>query len=184
MPSHQHSHSSSSCGAHGHHHEAQAKEIDPVCGMSVDPNAGKPRFDFQGKTHHFCSNSCRTKFEADPLRYLDKNKAPKIDAPKDATYTCPMHPEVRQIGPGSCPLCGMALEPELVTLDSGPNPELIDFTRRFWIGLAFALPVVVLDMGAQITGHDLIEPRLSQWIQFAFATPVVAWAALDRKSVV
>ncbi|MFZ5734550.1 MAG: heavy metal translocating P-type ATPase [Pseudomonadota bacterium] len=179
MQSHDHhSHSSSCCGgSHGHAAHTPAKEIDPVCGMSVDPNAGKPRFDYRGKTYHFCSNGCRTKFEADPVRYLDKSKAPKIDVPKDAIYTCPMHPEVRQAGPGSCPICGMALEPELVTLDSAPNPELVDFTRRFWIGLALALPVIVLDMGAHITGHDLIEPRFSQWVQFVFATPVVAWAA-------
>ena len=176
MHSHDHSTSSAGCGSHGHHHDAPAKEIDPVCGMSVDPNAGKPRFAYLGKTYQFCCNGCRTRFEADPVRYLDKSKAP-VDAPKDATYTCPMHPEVRQIGPGSCPICGMALEPEVVTLDSAPNPELIDFTRRFWIGLALALPVIVLDMGAHITGHDLIDPKLSQWIQFAFATPVVAWAA-------
>lgn len=179
MPSHNHhAHSPSSCGggAHDHAAHAPAKEIDPVCGMSVDPNAGKPCFDFKGKTYHFCSNGCRTKFEADPIRYLDKSTAPKADVPKDAIYTCPMHPEVRQVGPGSCPICGMALEPELVTLDSAPNPELIDFTRRFWIGLALALPVIVLDMGAHITGHDLIEPRLSQWVQFVLATPVVAWA--------
>ena len=176
MQSHDHSPSSSSCSAHGHHH-APAKEIDPVCGMSVDPNAGKPRFEYRGKTYHFCCNGCRTKFEADPVRYLDKSKAPKVDAAMDATYTCPMHPEVRQIGPGSCPICGMALEPELVTLDSTPNPELIDFMRRFWIALALALPVIVLDMGAHIIGHDLIELRFSQWMQFVFATPVVAWAA-------
>ncbi len=164
---------------HGHHHhpETLAKEIDPVCGMSVDPSAGKPRFEYQGKTYHFCCNGCRTKFEADPARYLDKSKAPTVDAPKDATYTCPMHPEVRQIGPGSCPICGMALEPELVTLDSAPNPELIDFTRRFWIGLVLALPAIVLDMGAHITGHDLMQARFSHALQFVFATPVVAWAA-------
>ena len=175
------SHSSSCCGGGGHSHDhaapAPAKEIDPVCGMSVDPNAGKPRFDFKGKTYHFCSSGCRTKFEADPVRYLDKSKAPKIDVPKDAIYTCPMHPEVRQIGPGACPICGMALEPELVSLDDAPNPELADMSRRFWIGLLLALPVIVLDMGAHIVGaHGWVEPTLSNWIQFAFATPVVIWA--------
>ncbi len=94
-----------------------------------------------------------------------------------AIYTCPMHPEIRQEGPGSCPICGMALEPLTVTAESGPNHELIDMTRRFWIGLALALPVFILEMGGHLTGLTmLLGQQLSNWLQFALATPVVLWA--------
>ena len=97
--------------------------------------------------------------------------------PEGTIYTCPMHPEIRQVGPGSCPICGMALEPEVASLDAPPNPELADMTRRFWIGLVLALPAVVLEMGGHLVGgHGWVDPTLSNWIQFAFATPVVLWA--------
>jgi Cu+-exporting ATPase len=167
---------------HGHHHHHAGadheKVLDPVCGMTVDPNTSKHRFDHRGTTYHFCSAGCRTKFASTPQQYLGKSKAlPAADVPEGTVYTCPMHPEVRQIGPGACPICGMALEPELVSLDDAPNPELADMSRRFWIGLLLALPVIVLDMGAHIVGaHGWVEPTLSNWIQFAFATPVVIWA--------
>jgi Cu+-exporting ATPase len=112
-----------------------------------------------------------------PQSYLDKSKAPPADVPEGTIYTCPMHPEVRRVGPGACPICGMALEPELVSLDDAPNPELADMLRRFWIGLILALPVIALDMGAHIAGgHGWIGQTLSNWIQLAFATPVVVWA--------
>ena len=95
-----------------------------------------------------------------------------------AFYTCPMHPEIRQPGPGSCPICGMALEPEQVTgEDTGPSAELIDMTRRFWIGLVLSVPVLVLEMGGHLFGLDhLIRPQLSNWVQMGFATPVILWA--------
>jgi Cu+-exporting ATPase len=97
--------------------------------------------------------------------------------PAGTIYTCPMHPEIRQEGPGTCPICGMALEPDIVSLDDTPNPELADMTRRFWIGSLLATPVVVLEMGGHLVGgHGLLEPALSNWIQFVFATPVVLWA--------
>ncbi len=97
--------------------------------------------------------------------------------PEGTIYTCPMHPEIRQVGPGSCPICGMALEPEVASLDSGPNPELADMTRRFWIGALLAAPAVVLEMGGHLVGgHGWVDPTLSNWIQLAFATPVVLWA--------
>ncbi|WP_425908525.1 heavy metal translocating P-type ATPase [Nitrobacter sp. TKz-YC02] len=169
--------------AHAHHHHGQAahaadvKVLDPVCGMMVDPQTSKHRFDHHGSTYHFCSAGCRTKFAAAPQSYLDKSKAPPADVPEGTIYTCPMHPEVRQVGPGACPICGMALEPELVSLDDAPNPELADMLRRFWIGLILALPVIALDMGAHIAGaHGWIGQTLSNWIQLAFATPVVVWA--------
>jgi Cu+-exporting ATPase len=152
--------------------------VDPVCGMTVDPTTSKHRYDYHGKTYHFCSEGCRTKFAATPEQYLDKSKAPVAAAvPEGTIYTCPMHPEIRQIGPGHCPICGMALEPEVATLDAPPNPELADMTRRFWVGLALALPVVVLEMGGHLVGgHRWVDPTLSNWIQLVFATPVVIWA--------
>jgi Cu+-exporting ATPase len=172
--------------AQAHHHERHhghaadtndEKVIDPVCGMTVDPQTSKHRFDHHGTTYHFCSAGCRTKFAAAPQSYLDKSKAPPADVPEGTIYTCPMHPEVRQVGPGACPICGMALEPEFVSLDDAPNPELADMLRRFWIGLILALPVIALDMGAHIAGaHGWIGQTLSNWIQLAFATPVVIWA--------
>ena len=173
------------CGGHGdaghdhhHHHAGNTKGVlDPVCGMTVDPATSKHRFDHQGTTYHFCSAGCRSKFAADPAKYLEKKSAPPADVPAGAIYTCPMHPEIRQVGPGSCPICGMALEPEVASLDSGPNPELADMTRRFWIGAVLSLPAVVLEMGGHIVGgHGWVDPTLSNWIQFAFATPVVLWA--------
>jgi Cu+-exporting ATPase len=178
---------SACCGGHGHagHHyadhvhqaHAAATVRDPVCGMTVDPATSKHRFGYKGKTFYFCSTGCRTKFAADPLAYLEKDKRPQPAVPEGAIYTCPMHPEIRQVGPGSCPICGMALEPEVASLDTPPNPELADMTRRFWIGLVLALPAVVLEMGGHLAGgHGWVDPTLSNWIQFAFATPVVLWA--------
>ncbi|SDO18207.1 heavy metal translocating P-type ATPase [Afipia sp. GAS231] len=182
---------STCCGGHDHsghdHHVNHAdngpqtddtvRVLDPVCGMKVNPATSKHRFDDRGETFHFCSAGCRTKFAADPQKYLEKDSTPQAPVPEGAIYTCPMHPEIRQVGPGSCPICGMALEPEVASLDDGPNPELADMTRRFWIGLVLALPPMILEMGGHlIGGHGLIEPALSNWIQFAFATPVVLWA--------
>ncbi|ABE64971.1 Copper-translocating P-type ATPase (plasmid) [Nitrobacter hamburgensis X14] len=167
--------------AHEHRHHpvsGDGKVVDPVCGMTVDPTSSKHRFDYQGHTYHFCSAGCRTKFAAAPETYLDKSKAtPKDPVPEGTVYTCPMHPEIRQIGPGSCPICGMALEPEVATLDAAPNPELADMTRRFWIGLVLALPAVVLEMGGHLVGgHGWVDQTLSNWIQLVSATPVVIWA--------
>ena len=169
------------CGGDGHDHadthaHSNATVRDPVCGMTVDPATAKHRFDYQGDTHHFCSAGCRTKFAADPDAYLGNNK-PKADVPEGTIYTCPMHPQIRQVGPGSCPICGMALEPEVASLDAPPNPELADMTRRFWVGLVLSLPAVVLEMGGHLVGgHGWVDPTLSNWIQLAFATPVVLWA--------
>jgi len=175
---------SSCCGGHGDHAghphphgEAATKVNDPVCGMTVDPATSKHRFEHHGEIFHFCSSGCRTKFAADPAKYLAKEKAPEPEMPAGTIYTCPMHPEIRQVGPGTCPICGMALEPEIASLETGPNPELADMTRRFWIGGVLALPAVVLEMGGHLAGpHNWIDPTLSNWIQLVFATPVVLWA--------
>jgi Cu+-exporting ATPase len=143
--------------------------------MTVDPHTARHRHAHRGHTYYFCSAGCRAKFAADPVRYLDKRAAAPV--PEGTIYTCPMHPQIRQVGPGSCPICGMALEPELVTADSGPNPELGDMTRRFWSGAALSVPVVALEMGMHIAGgHGFIDQNLSNWIQFVLATPVVLWA--------
>ena len=154
-------------------------KIDPVCGMTVNPKTATLKAEHGGQTYYFCSAGCRTKFTANPAKYLDPEliRAAADAQPKDAIYTCPMHPEIRQVGPGSCPICGMALEPLVATSESGPNHELIDMTRRFWIGLALTVPVFALEMGGHLTGlHMLLGKQLSNWIQLALATPVVLWA--------
>jgi Cu+-exporting ATPase len=152
---------------------------DPVCGMKVDPTASRHRLDHGGRTFHFCSARCQEKFVAAPASFLVKSEKATSSVPKGTIYTCPMHPQIRQDGPGNCPICGMALEPLEVTTETGPNLELIYMSRRFWIGLMLALPVVALEMGAHIPAlrlHDLISPRLSTLLQFLLATPVVLWA--------
>ena len=162
---------------HHHHHHDNAAEgvIDPVCGMTVDPHTAKHRADYRSHTYYFCSTGCREKFVADPQKYLGARQAETV--PEGTIYTCPMHPQIRQIGPGSCPICGMALEPEIAGTEVGPNPELVDMTRRFWIGLVLSLPVVALEMGGHLTNlHMLLGKNLSNWIQFVLATPVVLWA--------
>jgi Cu+-exporting ATPase len=142
--------------------------------MTVDPRTAR-QASHRGMTYYFCSEGCRTKFLADPDRYLAP-AAPEPAARDHRIYTCPMHPQIRQAGPGFCPICGMALEP-LIASEAGPNPELADMTRRFRIGLVLTLPVVALGMLGEVLGVDrLIPPALNLWIQFTLATPVVLWA--------
>ena len=127
--------------------------IDPVCGMDVTIAGAKHRHDLGGETFYFCSGRCRERFAAEPERYRPgRQTRDEPPPPAYAVYTCPMHPEVRKVGPGTCPICGMALEPEQVGIDDAPNPELADMTRRFWIGLALAAPVFVLEMGSHLLG--------------------------------
>ncbi|MDB5650454.1 MAG: haloacid dehalogenase [Hyphomicrobiales bacterium] len=157
--------------------EADAKVKDPVCGMTVDPATAKHRTEHEGKSYFFCSAGCRQKFEDDPKCYLHpESHAAAPPAPKGTIFTCPMHPEIRQEGPGSCPICGMGLEPEMPSADSGPNEELVDMTRRFWIALPLTLPVFVLEMGSHLLGMHWLPQQTSNWVQFALATPVVLWA--------
>ena len=163
-------------GKHEHGEEAAvASAIDPVCGMKVDPTAAKHRFTYKSQDYFFCSGRCRQRFEAEPEKFLSPSPPPAA-APVGSLYTCPMHPEVRQVGPGSCPICGMALEPEQVSLDDAPDPELIDMTRRFWIALALTLPVFAIEMGSHLGLMHLVPPPWSNWISFALSTPVVLWA--------
>jgi Cu+-exporting ATPase len=176
------------CGGHGaHRQEAQPKTvIDPVCGMAVDPTQAKFRAEQAGKTYFFCSESCWKKFTATPGEYLSKmgvvsqgRAKPSEDTSADiaAIYTCPMHPQIRQVGPGHCPICGMALEPLVATTTAGPDPQLIDMSRRFWVGLALTLPVFVLEMGSHLLDlNRLIPPSISTWLQLVLSTPVVLWA--------
>ncbi len=221
---HDHSHH-----GHDHHHADTQDEMirDPVCGMTVDPEAGKPSLEYRGRTFHFCSNGCRVKFEAapenyltakdpvcgmtvdratarhltkhegekfyfcsagckakfeaEPSAYLDGNKPPPKPVPKGTLYTCPMHPEVISDHPGDCPKCGMALEPMGVpAADEGPNPELVDFTRRLWISAALSLPLLAISMGPMIglPIRDWIGEPIAIWLELVLATPVVLWAAL------
>jgi Cu+-exporting ATPase len=166
------------CGSKAEAAASASAVVDPVCGMKVDPATSKHRFDHEGTTYHFCSAGCRTKFVADPAKYL----APKTAAPPakpGAIYTCPMHPQIRQVGPGSCPICGMALEPVEVSAEAAPNHELHDMTRRLWVGAVLAAPLFILEMGGHIPAlglHMLVPMQMSIWIQFVLATPVVLWA--------
>ncbi|WP_256549235.1 heavy metal translocating P-type ATPase [Phenylobacterium sp. LH3H17] len=164
---------------HGHDHDAGGHAahlaIDPVCGMSVDTTAGKPSAEHDGATFHFCSTGCRTKFTADPDRYLSPRE-PDPPAPPGTIYTCPMHPEIRQEGPGACPICGMALEPEVFSAEAGPNPEIVDFSRRFWVGLALTAPLFALEMAGHLGLSLPIPHDWGPWLQFLLGTPVVLWA--------
>jgi Cu+-exporting ATPase len=169
---------------HSHHHGDgswavdDGRVLDPVCGMKVDPATTRHHAEHDGRAFFFCSAGCKTKFEADPERYLAaKDTPPASSSPASTIYTCPMHPQIRQVGPGSCPICGMALEPETVTAEAGPNHELKDMTLRLWVGLALAVPVFALEMGGHLTGlMMLVSHQTSNWIQMALATPVVLWA--------
>jgi len=145
--------------------------------MDVDPHTAKHRAEHGGRTYYFCSSGCRSKFTADPQKYLARDEAPPKAVAPGTIYTCPMHPQIRQIGPGSCPICGMALEPVEVTADQGPNPELVDMQHRFWVALALTVPVFLLEMGNHLLGFDhLIGGARSNWVQLILATPVVLWA--------
>jgi P-type Cu+ transporter len=169
---------SSCCGGkHGDGDKAAAATaIDPVCGMRLDPATAKHRFSYRGQDYFFCSDRCRARFEAEPEKFLQPKQVEPAE-PAGTIYTCPMHPQIRQVGPGNCPICGMALEPAMASLDAPSNAELADMTRRFWVGLVLALPAVVLEMGGHLVGgHGWVDQTLSNWIQLVFATPVVLWA--------
>lgn len=152
---------------------------DIVCGMTVTLGKGKPSLKYQGDEYHFCNPKCHSKFEIDPYFYLSGNKSKKKQAvAKNSTFTCPMDPEIIQEGPGTCLICGMALEP-MDGLSDGPNLELIDFTRRLWISLLAAIPLLILTMGPLLglPFREWIGEKNSLYIEFLLATPVVLWAA-------
>ncbi|MTI15972.1 heavy metal translocating P-type ATPase [Rhodobacteraceae bacterium RKSG542] len=178
---------SSCCGGHGHAHShddhveaGEGSFIDPVCGMTVKANAGKPQLNYKGEDYHFCSSGCHDKFEKDPYFYLSGNNKKVAGKAKAGTlFTCPMDPEIVQEGPGTCPICGMALEP-MGGVSDEPNHELIDFTRRFIVSVVAAIPLLVLTMGPMIgiPIRDWFGEKTALYIEFALATPVVLWAAL------
>lgn len=178
---HHHDHAHCHSGM-GHNHKENVA-IDPVCGMEVDtnfPKGGKSLF--EGNEYFFCNPKCKAKFEANPHEYLHKKDlAPVTEADLEKIYTCPMHPEIRQKGPGNCPICGMALEPEEVSLDEEENPELVDFTRRLKVSVALSVPLLLLAMSDLIPGQP-VQHAFPHWLyaglQFLLATPVVLWAGL------
>jgi P-type Cu+ transporter len=159
-----------------------ATDTDPVCKMVVTPETAAGKYEYKGKTYYFCAIGCREKFAADPEKFLSADQEGGMAAAHDdgtvlsQEYTCPMHPEIVQIGPGSCPKCGMALEPKVISLDDTPDPEYIDMKRRFWICTILTLPVFIMAMGEMFPSfHLIISPQTSIWIQFVLATPVVLW---------
>jgi P-type Cu+ transporter len=170
---------------HSHSHDTAATDAmtvkDPVCGMTVELDAGKPSVEHEGETYHFCSQGCHDKFVGDPEHYLSgAHKEKAKDQPKGTKYTCPMHPEVVRDEPGDCPICGMALEPMGVpTGDEGPNPELVDFKRRFVIGAALTIPLLVLTMTPYLgySGiREALTEQVSLWTEVVLGTPVILWA--------
>ncbi|MGZ7079533.1 MAG: HAD-IC family P-type ATPase, partial [Thermoanaerobaculia bacterium] len=154
--------------------------IDPVCGMTVDPERAAGTSIYQGETIYFCNKGCKAKFDADPTKYIAKPEPkpePKPPAASDVIYTCPMHPEVRQIGPGVCPKCGMALEPAGAVAEEDDS-ELRNMNRRFWVSVVLALPLVVIAMGSHLPGVRDSLSRIAPyqpWIELGLATPVVLW---------
>ncbi|QND67069.1 heavy metal translocating P-type ATPase [Mesorhizobium loti] len=153
---------------------------DPVCGMSVDRATARHFARHEGQGFYFCSPACQAKFEAEPQKYLGDRPA-RQPMPKGTQYTCPMHPEIIRDKPGSCPKCGMALEPMGVpTGDEGPNPELVDFTRRFWVSAALSVPLLIVAMAPMLglTFQAFVDERTTVWLELALASPVVLWAAL------
>ncbi len=158
---------------HAHEHHADM-QTDPVCGMKVNPETAKHKTIYQKENYYFCAENCLTKFKADPEKYLSPQEQEAVV--KGAIYTCPMHPQIRQEGPGSCPICGMALEPEMPSAEETTNHELIDMTRRFWIGVLLTMPILFLEMGAHVFNFHVVMPQTSNWLQFTLGTPVVLWA--------
>src|SRR5690349_13083991 len=175
---------------HDHAHFGGGEAIDPVCGMTVDKNAPAGTVEFEGRTYFFCSQQCAKKFRDDPKSYLarptqpltqigirrEPEAAPSTIAARE--YTCPMHPEIIRAHPGSCPICGMSLEPRTVTAAEEENPELTNMTRRFWVSVFLTLPVFLIGMSDLIPGRPfnrLASMNVLGWIQFVLATPVVIW---------
>jgi Cu+-exporting ATPase len=157
---------------------APPEVLDPVCGMSISPDDAVGHVEHAGATYYFCSQSCLDQFKADPQRFLDGARQDAAPAPAGVDYTCPMHPEIVRDGPGSCPICGMALEPRTVSLEDAPNPELVDMTRRFRLSAILGLPVFILAMTDMVLGPGVggrVDLRVTNWVGLMLATPVVLW---------
>jgi Cu+-exporting ATPase len=164
------------CGSSEVGTDSSATVTDPVCGMAIHPDKTAHRAEYAGHSYHFCSAGCRTRFIASPQAYLgdEPHSAPMTTA--GAMWTCPMHPQIRRQGPGTCQICGMALEPEEPSLDDAPNPELVDFTRRLWVAGALTIPLLVVSMFAEMSGLHVVSPAASPWVQLALTAPIVLWA--------
>ncbi|HVG54254.1 MAG TPA: heavy metal translocating P-type ATPase [Vicinamibacterales bacterium] len=160
-----------------HAAEAPTEVVDPVCGMTIAPEDSAGQIEHQGHTYYFCNESCLEQFRDDPERFLNPDARPAPVAAGAAEWTCPMHPEIVRTEPGSCPICGMALEPRTISLDDEPNPELDDMTRRFQASVALTVPVFLLAMSEFLPGSlgRLVPPSALAWVQLALATPVVLW---------
>lgn len=163
-----------------HEHSSNKSIVakDPVCGMDVDSETSKRKFNYKNNDYYFCSDSCLKKFSQNPENYLG-NKKEVILKDLKAIYTCPMHPEIKQVGPGSCPICGMALEPMEASLEEGPNAELVDFTKRFKLSAIFSIPLLIVTMSEIIPGFEVFKlfPKGTfNWFLFLLSTPVVLWA--------
>ncbi|HVR43493.1 MAG TPA: heavy metal translocating P-type ATPase [Thermoanaerobaculia bacterium] len=164
---------------------SDGRVTDPVCGMTVEPSSAAGTSEYGGETFHFCSPGCKAKFDADPAKYVPgesggaSETAGRQPPPKGAEWTCPMHPEIVRDAPGSCPICGMALEPRAISLDEEENPELADMRRRFVVSAVLTAPLVVIAMGAHVLSgawaHRLVHSGAGRWIELALATPVVLW---------
>jgi len=159
---------------HHHHHDSITEVTDPVCGMTIDPSTAVGSEHYDGNTYYFCSDHCQKKFTTNPQEYISGEKQ---SVPQDSNqeYTCPMHPEIVQIGPGSCPICGMALEPRTISMEETSNPELEDMTRRFRWSTLLAVPLVIISMFSAVTGRTLVPEFWSRWIELLLATPIVLW---------
>jgi len=188
-------HAPSGRGQHSAQQASAGTVIDPVCGMFIDPATAKHRIEHAGQTYFFCSQRCREKFASDPAPYLAQAKPqagvvhqaaaehPAVGAllepaTGEVLWTCPMHPQIIRTEAGACPICGMALEPMTPTGAEAVNPELLDMMRRFWVGVALSVPLLLLAMAEHLWEHPLgqmVSPRGSVWLQFALATPVVLW---------
>jgi Cu+-exporting ATPase len=153
--------------------------VDPICGMSVAPETAAGNYEYNGTTYYFCSTGCLNKFKQNPEGFLkEKKPETKIAESEGVEYTCPMHPEIVQIGAGTCPKCGMALEPKTFSLDDAPDPEYVNMKRRFWISAVLTIPVFLLAMAEMIPSiapQHFISPKIILWIQFVLTTPVVLW---------
>ncbi len=182
-----HNHASHADHAHGHADDAGKNAgsnlaKDPVCGMTVDPRTAKHQHTHEGSTYFFCSAGCVRKFAENPQAFLTpapEASARHAAAPADAVYTCPMHPEIEQVGPGDCPICGMALEPKTISLAEGPSAEFLDMRRRFWISAVFAVPLVVVAMGRHLMPEAFraLSADWLNWFELVLASPIVLWAA-------
>ena len=162
---------------HAHRHGSADAAVDPVCGMTVDPVTTPHRASHGGQDYFFCSGKCRAPFEARPEIFLEKGPRSAPEPSRDEVYTCPMHPQIEQIGPGSCPICGMALEPKGVTLLEGPSEEYLDMRRRFFVSAALSGPLFLLVMFRHLwpASLALLDGRILDWTELTAATPVVLW---------